>query len=130
MRERTGGVAGFLFPPQNQPPFPQKPPGLRPPLEVTAAWSKLMPRPATTSPERGTETVVVKRESPIHKVRDPAPSAHPPAVRPVTTSPETDDQRALCNSSSATVEERLAACRSLLSPWRADAVTWFNPRPL
>ena len=136
------GVVWFMLQPPRATPIPPQQPGLRPPLEVTAAWSKLMPRPATTSPERGTETVVVKRESPIpvphppvtvRTVRiTPSPEeAHPPGtVRPMTTSPETNDQRALCNSSSTTMEERLAACRSLLSPsWRADFGTLFSPRP-
>src|SRR5215813_8454941 len=58
------GVAWVMLQPPRATPIPPQQPGLRPPLEVTAAWSKLMPRPATTSPERGTETVVVKRVSP------------------------------------------------------------------
>jgi len=73
------GVAWFKLEPPRTTPIPPQQPGLRPPPQVIAAWSKLMPRPATTAPERRNETVVVKRESPIHvpqppeEVRDPAP---------------------------------------------------------
>jgi hypothetical protein len=84
------GVAWFKLEPPRATPIPPQQPGLRPPPQVIAAWSN-----ATTSPERRNETVVVKRESPIHvpqppeEVRGPAinPSpepAHPPVTPPVT----------------------------------------------
>ena len=60
------GVAWFLLQPPRATPIPPQQRGLQPPLQVIAAWSKLMPRPVTTSPERRNETVVVKRELPIH----------------------------------------------------------------
>src|SRR5262245_15796252 len=79
------GVAWF----RRQPPcpisFPPKQLALTPPLQVTEAWSKLVPRPVTipqhddkrdfpgapkllpmTTPERGNETVVLKQASPFH----------------------------------------------------------------
>jgi hypothetical protein len=60
------GVAWLKLEPPRTTPIPPQQPGLRPPPQVIAAWSKLMPRPVTASPERRNETVVVKRESPIH----------------------------------------------------------------
>jgi len=121
------GVAWVMLQPPRATPIPLQQPSLRPPPQVIAAWSKLTPRPVTTSPESRNETVVVKRGSPMHvpqlpeEVRAPAPwprpvltvrirpspePAHPPVVRPVTTSPE-----------------------RLLFQWPADAETLFNPRP-
>jgi hypothetical protein len=60
------GVAWFMLQPPRATPIPPQQRGLQPPLEVIAAWSKLMPPPVTTSPEptspeRRNETVVVKR---------------------------------------------------------------------
>jgi hypothetical protein len=69
-------VAWLMLQPPRAIPIPPQQPGLRPPLEVIAAWSKLMPQPVTTSPERGNETVVFKQASPTprppEEVQDPA----------------------------------------------------------
>src|SRR5262249_48517689 len=61
-REREVGVAWFMLRPPRAIPIPPQQSGPRPPLDVIAAWSKLMPPPVTVSPERGNE-----------EVRDPAP---------------------------------------------------------
>ena len=63
------GVAWFMLRPPRAIPIPLQQPSLRPPLDVIAAWSKLMPPPVTTSPDSGnetdrlpvTETVILKR---------------------------------------------------------------------
>src|SRR5262245_24892886 len=92
------GVAWFKLQPAREIPIPQQQElqtGLQPPVEVTTAWSKLMPQPVTASPDRGNETVVVKRASPFHKPL--SPTSHPPEEvrdparmpRPATTSPVT-----------------------------------------
>jgi hypothetical protein len=60
-------VHAFIAPISSPPraiPIPQQQPGLHPPPQVIAAWSKLMPRPVTALPERGNETVFVKRWPP------------------------------------------------------------------
>jgi hypothetical protein len=55
------GVAWLMLQPPRAIPIPPQHPGLHPPPQVIAAWSKLMPRPVTASPERGNETVFVER---------------------------------------------------------------------
>jgi hypothetical protein len=45
------GAAWSMLQPPRAIPVPPQQPGLRPPLQVIAAWSKVMPRPVTTSPE-------------------------------------------------------------------------------
>ena len=60
-------VHAFIAPISSPPraiPIPQQQPGLHPPPQVIAAWSKLMPRPVTALPERGNEIVFVKRWPP------------------------------------------------------------------
>jgi hypothetical protein len=87
------GVAWFMLQPPRATPIPPQQPGLRPPLQVIAAWSKLMPRRATTSPERG-ETILSRSERCFYYCASPTP--HPPEEardpapwpRPVTTVPE------------------------------------------
>ena len=54
------GVAWVMLQPPRAIPIPPQQPSLQPPLQVIAAWSKVMPRPVTASPER--YTVVFKRE--------------------------------------------------------------------
>ena len=83
------GVAWFMLQPPRAIPLPPQQPGLQPPLQVIAAWSKVMPRPVTASPERGNYTVVFKRpsqnppEEPL-----PVPAVIIPSPPPMTaTSP-------------------------------------------
>jgi hypothetical protein len=47
--KEVGAAWSMLQPPRV--PIPPQDPGLRPPPQVIAAWSKLLPRPVTTSPE-------------------------------------------------------------------------------
>jgi hypothetical protein len=58
------GVAWLMLQPPRAIPIPPQHPGLHPPPQVIAAWSKLMPRPVTALPERGNEIVFVKRWPP------------------------------------------------------------------
>jgi hypothetical protein len=58
------GVKWSKLQPPRAIPIPPQQPGLDPPLQITEAWSKLMPRPVTTSSGPDNETVVVKRASP------------------------------------------------------------------
>jgi hypothetical protein len=46
---REVGAAWAMLQPPRAIPIPPQQPGLRPPLQVIAAWSKLMPRPVTVS---------------------------------------------------------------------------------
>jgi hypothetical protein len=57
-------VAWLMLQPPRAIPLPPQQRGLHPPLQVIEAWSRVMPRPVTVSPERRNETVVVRR--PIH----------------------------------------------------------------
>ena len=113
------GIAWFLLQPPRAAPIPPQQRGLQPPLQVIAAWSKLMPPPVTTSPERRNETVVVKRESPIHvpqppeEVRDP--TRWPGSPRSVTTVRITPSD---------------ATPRKLVLPSADGGITLFTPRPI
>jgi hypothetical protein len=55
------GVAWLMLQPPRAIPIPPQQPGLHPPPQVIAAWSKLMPRPVTASPERGNDTASPER---------------------------------------------------------------------
>ena len=80
------GVAWFPLQPPRAIPLPPQQPGLQPPLQVIAAWSKLMPRPVTASPERGNYTVVFKRPSQNRPEEPlPVPAVITPSPPPVTT---------------------------------------------
>jgi hypothetical protein len=100
------GIKWSKLQPPRAIPIPPQQPSLRPPLDVIAAWSKLMPPPGTTSPDSGnetvrlpvTETVILKRphvpRSPEEVREEPAswprPRTAPITVRTVriTPSPE------------------------------------------
>jgi len=107
-------VAWFMLHPPRAIPLPPQQPGLHPPPEVIAAWSKLMPPPVTAPPERSNETVVVKRprqwesvdqdERP-KQVREPAQS--PP---PETTSPEPVPSTGALPTPWPTIRYRIAQC--------------------
>ena len=150
------GVAWFKLEPPRTTPIPPQQPGLRPPPQVIAAWSKLMPRPATTAPQRGNETVVVKRESPIHvpplpeEVREPAPwtsperrnetvvvktPIHTPWLRPVpvTITNPVDEQKMWAEKDRKAEEDWKEWQKTRTGPLPRDARTpnhdWFSPRP-
>ncbi len=87
-------VAWLLLQPPRVIPIPPQQPGLHPPPQVIATWSKLMPPPVPASPDRGNETIVFKRASPIHvphppeEVRDDPARGPRPEPPPVTASPD------------------------------------------
>jgi hypothetical protein len=108
------GVAWFMLQSPRAIPIPSQQPGLHPPQEVIAAWSKLVPRPVTAPPERSNETIVVKRprqwkwvdeDARPKEVREPAQS---PA--PVTTSPEPVPSTGALPTPWPTIHYRIARC--------------------
>jgi hypothetical protein len=86
MRQRKWGPPGRCFSRRERFPFRHSSRAYARPPQVIAAWSKLMPRPVTASPERGNETVVVKRASPIPVSQPPEEVGDPRHLpQPVTT---------------------------------------------
>jgi hypothetical protein len=130
------GVAWFMLQPPRAIPIPAQQPGLHPPPQVIAAWSKLRPVTAspergddTASPERGNQTVVFKRASPIHVPHPPEEARDDRAQGP----PEKTQERIEPGSQQAPVAQKVVLYEEDPAPngkrfvgsaiWRTETIT-------
>jgi hypothetical protein len=125
------GVAWLMLQPPRAIPFPPHQAGLRPPLQIIAAWCKL-----TASPERCNQTVVVKRTSPIHiprppeEVRDLDPSWLERGPRPWFEAPTGDRDPAPWPRPVTTVRMTTSREPARVQLTRADSrMVLFSPWP-